>query len=245
MKQERGVVFGTRSVLAVLCLNKTQTRRLGGFRHLNSPAEGGPDRPRLVLMKGALATFGDSIPDDPCPIEITCPYGAPGDLMWVREPWRGPRALDGLKPTQLHDQHGLPLQYEADSARRNWDVRCYGVDAGRRRSSLHLPRCGARLVLRITDVRAERLHSITLQDVKAEGIQMPVAEWDEVGQTRLPTCEGSPYDPGKPLQRWTVRDHWVSYFAREWDKLHHKRAPWKINPWVWRICFRVHSLVTS
>jgi hypothetical protein len=86
-----------------------------------------------------------------------CPFGTPGDVIWVREKWGfeaqffNPRA----KPAP-------PFVYAADgplpgAKRQAW------------RPSLHMPRAACRAVLHLTAVRAERLTEITRPDAIAEG----------------------------------------------------------------------------
>lgn len=75
-----------------------------------------------------------------------CPYGAPGDVLWVRETWA---------PSDL-----APVLYRADGPVRN----------GRWRPSIHMPRWASRLSLRIKSVRVERLQEISDVDAISEGI---------------------------------------------------------------------------
>lgn len=85
-----------------------------------------------------------------------CPYGRPGDLLWVRE-------------TCCPDWADKPV-YKADGG----SAREAGYPAEPRwRSSIHMPRWSSRLTLRITDVRVERLTAISDDDIWAEGVQVP------------------------------------------------------------------------
>jgi hypothetical protein len=81
---------------------------------------------------------------------IRCPYGQPGDLLYVRETW----ASDG---------QGGVRYYATD------DVH----DLRRKRVSIHMPRWASRLTLEITDVRVERLQDISEADAEAEGVREP------------------------------------------------------------------------
>jgi hypothetical protein len=76
-----------------------------------------------------------------------CPYGKPGDLLWVREGF----AYYGMKADHVF--------YRAtDCGNLNW------------RPSIHMPRWASRLTLEITDVRVERLQEINHADAMAEGV---------------------------------------------------------------------------
>ena len=74
-------------------------------------------------------------------------FGAPGDLLWVRECWA---------------QHESITIYRANEAEllpswMKWTP------------SIHMPRWASRLTLRVTDVRVERVQDITPEDARAEG----------------------------------------------------------------------------
>jgi hypothetical protein len=79
-----------------------------------------------------------------------CPYGAPGDLLWVRETWAG---------------HASGVDYAADFAAVS------RPQAGPWRPSIHMPRWASRITLRITDIRVERLQDISEDDARAEGAE--------------------------------------------------------------------------
>ena len=97
-----------------------------------------------------------------------CPYGRPGDLLWVREAWRTTAAYDRWAPRDLHGN--VALHYEADG--RPSGHLCMG----RLRASMHLPRAASRITLEVTGVRVERLQDISDTDAFAEGIQQCVDE---------------------------------------------------------------------
>jgi hypothetical protein len=85
----------------------------------------------------------------------TCPYGRPGDRLWVRETW-----------SQLYPYESRRVAYRADRE----TVVAPGVLPWWR-PSIHMPRWASRLTLEITKVRVERLKEITVKDIAAEGIQ--------------------------------------------------------------------------
>ncbi len=89
---------------------------------------------------------------------LHCPYGVPGDRLWVREAHR----LLSCTCTEMCrvPQH---VWYEADSSGYE------GADMERLRPSIHMPRWASRLTLEITDVRVQRLNEISEEDSVAEG----------------------------------------------------------------------------
>lgn len=89
-----------------------------------------------------------------------CPYGKPGDRLWVRETF----AVYG-------DEKFAAIHYRAD---RPHDVGRKGVGY---KPSIHMPRWACRLVLEVTDVRVERLQAITYEQAAAEGVQRDQRMW--------------------------------------------------------------------
>jgi hypothetical protein len=94
---------------------------------------------------------------------LRCPYGKPGDRLWVRESFRLCAEADGIKPRAT------------DAAYRVW----YEADAphqpgfGKRRPGMFMPRWACRLVLTLESVRVERLNDISRGDAMAEGCPFP------------------------------------------------------------------------
>ena len=86
------------------------------------------------------------------------------------------------------------------------------------RPSIYMPKEAARLFLRITDVRVERLQEITEDDAVAEGVKDPYEYQDANYYERVAT--------DKEIN--------ASAFAGLWDSINDKRGyPWRDNPWVW------------
>ena len=129
-----------------------------------------------------------------------------GDRIWVREAFSGFYFLRYLPP---RDWPLGPIWYWADGnpADNNWT---------RPKPSIHMPRWASRLTLIVTDVRVQRLHDISEEDARAEGIFTP-----EIGYVNL----------GKKAP--------VIQYAMLWNSLHGPDA-WDSNPWVSAITFTVH-----
>ena len=146
-----------------------------------------------------------------------CPYGKPGDRLWVRETWFDIRAYERATGLNL----GIPFdyQYRADfelhKSKTKW------------RPSIYMPRKASRITLEITDVRVERVQDITAEDCIAEGIDF---------QKHKCGCEA--------CSRTSVicpatSSSLILAYAGLWDSLNAKRGfGWTINPFCWRIEFR-------
>lgn len=145
--KERPIIFSGPMVRAILDGRKTQTRRV--LRQQPS----GPD---LHLCgwdwSEGVCVFATR---DGLHRETYCPYGAPRDLLWVREAW-GQRREGG---TVI----GSAPIYRAD-----W-VSCPDTPP-RWCPSIHMPRWASRLTLLVKSVRVERLQEISEEDAIAEGI---------------------------------------------------------------------------
>lgn len=163
----------------------------------------------------------------------SCPYGQPGDRLYVKETW-------GVTVSEKGD---FDVVYRADfpgGERQSWrdyEERyehlwrgLYGADGRplenpfsetnelRWRSPLFMPRAFSRLTLEICSVRVERLQDITAEDCLKEGV---------------PIC-CSPDGEKLYTQSGVLR----SQFAALWDSINGKTFPWQSNPFVWRLEFR-------
>lgn len=167
-----------------------------------------------------------------------CPYGAPGDRLWVRETFsrRDDMRLvayraDGVCGCWMGDGDGGSFFYRhgtiatiAESPRddgwRSWGLAKYGA---RWRPSIHMPRWASRILLEITEVRVERLQEITPQDAVAEG------SWPD------PSYQPAPGHKGVCVDGEFVVDR----FAQLWDSINAACGyGWDANPWVWVVRFR-------
>jgi hypothetical protein len=120
-----------------------------------------------------------------------CPYGAPGDLLWVRETWADISGATGQ----------CTVAYRASCENNELDVVVGAAEICRLRvakwrPSIHMPKWAARLWLRVEDVRVERLQDISEEDAKAEGVpgNLRVSDprvtfaslWDSINADRAP-----------------------------------------------------------
>ena len=259
--KERPIIFSGPMIPAILDDRKTMTRRV--IKPQPEPSSDkrkawrwayrdgrrirlGPRR----LVAGSLETLLESMAE-------FCPYGVPGDRLWVREAWR----FLGTNMNRLgrthHRQDGV-FEYRADGETRTierpWqDIEYYMTGFACRemwRPSIHMRRWISRILLEVTSVRVERVQDISPEDALAEGIQLPdgcefidhrpemVMQfgnlWDSLNAKPKPCHDPNLY-PGRPVP------YYISY---PWEDIQetreHRGKPWYVcgNPWVWPITFK-------
>lgn len=93
-----------------------------------------------------------------CTYALRCPYGEPGDRLWVRE-------THALDVPGCEDQGGV--SYRADHQDPRGDGPAHPMHW---HPSIHMPRWASRLLLDVVSVRPERLHAIAASDVEREGV---------------------------------------------------------------------------
>lgn len=218
--KERPILFSGEMVRAILNGRKTQTRRAvkspyssdGPFQWVSTP-EG---------FYGCLDLSGDGFDVDGKPQVFACPYGVPGDRLWVRETWAdtngesGPMIsykaggdrflIDDSSPVDYSRYPGCQFTMWCGDLRR-------GAPGHSWRPSIHMPRWASRITLEVTDVRVQRLQDISEEDAEAEGA----------------ICA---YKNNEPQS-------YIDAFHALWDSLNAKRSfGWDADPWVWVITFR-------
>ncbi len=161
---------------------------------------------------------------------VPCPYGKPGDLLWVKETCQiyGHCQQNGKTPTgrpawrfSTHSSHKVLYAGEFITPPKNRTTFAY-----RTRPSIYMPKWACRLWLEVLEVGVERVQDITLDGARAEGVQIPCTP---DGKALLEV--GSRDDP-EALMR--------AHYASLWDRLNAKRGyGWFANPWVWRVTFKV------
>jgi len=213
--KERPILFSGPMVRAILAGHKTQTRRLVKVGDTIEERDDGTRWPYFTTWAHG---------DDGSPW-AACPYGEPGDRLWVRETWAARTDVDALKDPDKARHYAM---YRADDAGSPTDPNNWHDYGGKWRPSIHMPRWVSRLTLAVTAVRVERLQEISEDDAQAEGVDRYAAACDhprfgcdEIG------CLGV--------------THRASYAAL-WDDINGDRAAWASNPWVWVVEFgRVQS----
>ena len=150
---DRPIPFRDWEVRAILDGRKTQTRQKMKVQPYPDSIVTTEHYHQTVIdrhgdMQPGPEIFGAHWNDGEC--GLRCPYGAPGDSLWVRETWA---------------RHASGVDYAADFAAVS------RPQAGPWRPSIHMPRWASRITLRITEVRVERLQDISEDDAGAEGVK--------------------------------------------------------------------------
>lgn len=159
--KERPILFSGSMVRALLAGTKTQTRRVVKPQpNFKSPVRAyhRPDgQYKWVLQSG----MGDGAVSG----GFSCPYGQPGDRLYVKETHEYNDIGSGM----------CEVLYMADGV-RIWKELSADDDAkikrmGKARPSIHMPHWASRITLEVTGIRVERLQDISHDDACAEGIE--------------------------------------------------------------------------
>ena len=188
--KERPILFSAPMVEAILAGTKTMTRRIVK-----------PPPPELTDGSARMYQHGDGWRYDGCNYKgddhERCPYGAPGDLLWVRETWA---RVGHPERTVFRAERADDYQWSAAPGFR-WSP------------SIHMRRGLSRIDLEVTAVRVERLHDITEEDARAEGVQ--------------------------PGSLSVFDSFYIGAFADLWESINGERASWHSNPWVWVVAYKL------
>lgn len=214
--RERPILFSAPMVRALLAGTKTQTRRIA------EPVK----HPDLGNLYDAGALVLEREPQHV--IDRACPYGQPGDRLWVRESFWGCDAPGwGDQPCVVYDDEWHGKEYRAAEI-RPW-ARKFG-----RIPSIHMPRDCSRIALEITGVRVERLHKISEADAVAEGIPEESEPCKQCGDCGWLCIGGDPQQCNAP----GCGDGAIDGYRALWEQIN-GAGSWKANPWVWVVEFRV------
>jgi hypothetical protein len=159
---DRPILFQGAMVRALLAGTKTQTRRA-----VKLPPEVSIREVVASLLpnRGDLWDFRRHMDN---PIAVRCPYGQPGDRLWVREAFG--EVYDFCDHPEMpgcpDERWNLGWKYRADGEVDRDDLE--GFFTGWK-PSIHMPRAVSRITLEITDVRVQRLWDISEADAQAEG----------------------------------------------------------------------------
>lgn len=200
--KERPILFTGQLVRAIREGRKTQTRRVIRPQPLGAPATIGP---HLTLDDGRCGFFDEER-------NYVCPYGGAGGRLWVRETW----AIRHCGRHVSLSSETWPLGWPMDRLRYRADMN--EAEAWNWRPSIHMPRWASRMNLEVSAIRVEPLQSISLHDLRAEGVLT-----DQEHEKCLASFTGAKFK----------HDFW----KRRWDAINLKRAPFDDNPWVWVVEF--------
>lgn len=167
-----------------------------------------------------------------------CPYGRPGDRLWVRETW-SIEMLAGYGTDKGYESE-YEIRYRADDGERPIHVAAgepdpylalYDSQQGAWRPSIHMPRLASRILLEVTAVRVERLQAGDGETAfesryLAEGINR-IHHGDGEYYYSAFRDEPHPKNWCDPFDAW--RELWVSINGID---------SWNANPWVWVVEFK-------
>jgi len=206
---ERPMLFSTDMVEALLDGRKTMTRRVltpqiisndGWYNWIN-------ESNRKISLVQWL-----SKEDFLKQVVTCCPYGKPGDILWVRETWAkvhhsSYRQSNGVIQMPLDDIYVAVFKAGWSTCTPSW------------KPSIHMPKVAARIWLQITDVRLELLQDTSESDAAAEG----VAFRDDMHTRRIYRDYLTPNTPwlhsrnGRPFTA-------VDSFQSLWESINNKKG---------------------
>jgi hypothetical protein len=255
--KERPILFSAPMVRAIIEGRKTMTRRIvkpmPGSQSKWLTMSGIDNVPHGAMSGGGWQMHhpladqcvdGVQIEHDSPLGWIRCPYGSPGDRLWVREThFVGQPAPDDYPQ----------IVYRADMAEHATDGRsvcpiknhCPSAHKGPWKPAIHMPRWASRLLLDVVSVSVERLQDISEADAKAEGVESPDTEREEHDWSICEKCGGTLLYNGLGANLGVIFDcdclecdtH-KKRFRNLWDYINGKRADWASNPWVWVVEFQ-------
>ena len=225
--KERPILFSAPMVRSILGGSKTQTRRALRYQPSATPHAYRVSLDAAGKKPVIAATWISGEPDDDsCCI---CPYGVPGDCLWVREAFiHEPAEYEWTASVSIPCRPAFTTyraDVEGDSRGAGW------------KPSIHMPRHLSRITLEVTCVRVERLNVISGPDAFAEGVQIPCA-----ADTRQPLLRISGHPSpsefsAKHPRDWTVDDYARFEYADVWETIN-GAGSWAANPWVWVVEFK-------
>lgn len=191
--KERPILFSPPMVQALLDGRKTQTRRVI----------------KLNQAGRAVRAGRNWHPGDPN-ADKACPYGIPGDRLWVRETW----AIGISTGNSWHSEDGR-IKAISEPQRYQRRYAANGTDGffGKWRPSIFMPRWASRITLEITEIRVQRLQEISEEDAEAEGCVAKVS----FSETRTVLAREG--------------------FSHLWESINGPDS-WDANPWVWCVSFK-------
>lgn len=140
------------------------------------------------------------------------PKYAVGEILWVRETFK-----------LVCDNSLLPHKYfyiyRASDDGKDWETNAPDWTWC---PSIHMPKEAARIFLKVTDVRVERLHDITTEEIEKEGLYCDLPY----------TKDHFAYSPGMLL-------HWQKLWNSTIKKAKIKKCGWNANPWVFVYEFEI------
>ncbi|WP_434672199.1 hypothetical protein [Pseudomonas sp. R1-15] len=228
--KERPILFSAPMVRAILEDRKRVTRRpvKGGQIPTEDTSVAAGERHRWMAIAQRDPRYGFGVfgaTEAECAKELEecalCPYGKPGDRLWVRETTEADYANGAVLSRYAAD--GEPVLHsgcgdpEYNGSVAHWDY------PRKSRPSIHMQRWASRILLEITAVRVERLQDISDEQAKAEGI-IPHVRGGWHWHPHNPSDVDDWHQFGFKTPVWAFHDLWVGINGQK---------NWDANPWVW------------
>ena len=151
-----------------------------------------------------------------------CPFGIVDDILWIRETW-----LESPSKNTILYKADFPMMFHGTEWDPNEKVFLKESDY-KWKPSIHMPKDIARIFLKVTNVRVERLQDISEEDAIAEGVlkdvKIPVADF----KTEIIYRDYTGNTAGCLDARSSFMTLWKSVYGKE---------SWNSNPWIWVIEF--------
>ena len=209
----RPILFSGPMVRALLEGRKTQTRReVKAINH---------DAFEAFTAADPSGFWGFDAKNEPV-LCVHSPYGEIGDRLWVREKCRVASATGGANAWYSIDYAAGGSKAEKGELPGKWfPSQSRNADESLRwQPSIHMPRWASRITLEITDLRIERVQSISREDAIDEGIFLNERDWWDAGNGLV----------GQMTPEVAFRELWACINGHD---------AWVSNPWVWVVEFKV------
>lgn len=208
------ILFNPQMVRAILDGRKTQTRRIA-FPNMELREFCNKEYPNGWWFNGRVfRSFDDFLH---YPQRPKCKY-QPGDILWVRETWSTTDKCELFPPWPSTGTHYM---YKGDSPEHEL------TKEARWFPSIHMPKEAARLFLRVTDVKLDRLRNITVANALREGAGKDIKEPVETTGISF-----SALDYGV-----AVLEDMIQIWDATIKRCDMEKYGWDANPWVWVIEF--------
>jgi hypothetical protein len=216
--KERPILFSAPMVRAILAGTKTQTRRIVKPQPEYDADERWPGWKWPSHQARSMLEISE--------IPSACPYGRRGDRLWVRETHAqfavGNRS--GVAPqcvayrATCDEDGGFDYVNNGDEIMR--------LKVTKWTPAIYMPRWASRITLEVTRVRVERLHDITEEDARMEGVTPYVPGHGAATEDEL---NAEPGLRSPRMYRFGFEQVWCDINGSE---------SWDANPWVWVVEFK-------
>lgn len=213
------ILFSTEMVQAIVSGRKTQTRRKvksaiidvepSGWHHIGFGSN--PNNESDKRLHAYFNTDGD------CWGYCLCPYGAVGDVLWVKENFT---VLDYAEETRtVHVMYEDGICNICELTAREWEKFVRWKQKEGKKSKLFMFASLSRIFLKSTKIRVERLQDISEADSVAEGVET----WPD-GNYKSYTKDAGKFSSA------------IGSYKTLWEKINGPIS-WDSNPWVWVVEF--------